>query len=172
MNLYIVDRGVDNDSDPRENDGRVFEFTLPSNGNQPPVVNAGADQTIIFPAAATLDATANDDGLPNPPGALTTTWSKVSGPGTVTFANANALQTTVNFSQAGVYVLSLTATDSQYPMVDEVTITVTGANQPPVVSAGPDQAAFLSTDVTLAGTVSDDGFPIPPMRLSAPGGLK
>ncbi len=83
-------------------------------------------------------------------------------PGTVTFANLNALQTTVNFSQAGVYVLSLTATDSQYPVVDEVTITVTLPNQPPVVNAGPDQAILLSTGVTLAGTVSDDGLPNPP----------
>jgi len=28
MNLYIVDRGVDNNSDPNENDGMVYEFSL------------------------------------------------------------------------------------------------------------------------------------------------
>lgn len=28
-NLFIVDRGVDNDTDPNENDGRIFEFSLP-----------------------------------------------------------------------------------------------------------------------------------------------
>jgi hypothetical protein len=26
MSLYIVDRGVDNDSNPNENDGKVYEF--------------------------------------------------------------------------------------------------------------------------------------------------
>jgi hypothetical protein len=29
MNLWIVDRGVDNNSDPNENDGKVYEFLLP-----------------------------------------------------------------------------------------------------------------------------------------------
>ncbi len=57
--------------------------------NQPPVVNAGPDQTVNLPAAANLAGAATDDGLPNPPAAFTTTWSVVSGPGTVTFANPN-----------------------------------------------------------------------------------
>jgi DNA-binding beta-propeller fold protein YncE len=30
MNLYIVQRGVDNDTDPNENDGKIFEMTLPA----------------------------------------------------------------------------------------------------------------------------------------------
>ena len=64
-------------------------------------MNAGSDQTITLPASASLNGTASDDGKPNPPGALTTTWSKVSGPGTVTFGNANALSTTASFSAAG-----------------------------------------------------------------------
>ena len=29
MNLYIVERGVDNNSDPNENDGKLYEMTLP-----------------------------------------------------------------------------------------------------------------------------------------------
>src|SRR6185436_6102530 len=32
--------------------------------NQPPVVNAGADQSITLPAQATLHGTVSDDGLP------------------------------------------------------------------------------------------------------------
>ena len=52
-----------------------------------------------------------DDGLPNPPAAVTTTWSTISGPGTVTFGNASAVDTTASFSQAGTYVLRLTADD-------------------------------------------------------------
>jgi K319L-like, PKD domain len=77
--------------------------------NQPPGVNAGPDQTITLPGSANLIGTVSDDGLPNPPGALTTTWSKVSGPGTVTFGNAAAVSTTASFSAAGNYVLRLTA---------------------------------------------------------------
>ena len=77
--------------------------------NQPPVVSAGADQTITLPATAALAGSASDDGLPTPPGTVTTTWSRVSGPGTVTFGNANALTTTATFSMAGSYTLRLTA---------------------------------------------------------------
>ena len=41
--------------------------TLPPE-NQPPTVSAGdPTQTITFPAAAALDGTVTDDGLPNPP---------------------------------------------------------------------------------------------------------
>src|SRR2546426_9818613 len=58
--------------------------------NLAPVVNAGADQVITLPSIANLTGVAIDDGQPNPPGALTTTWSQVSGPGTVSFSNARS----------------------------------------------------------------------------------
>ena len=91
--------------------------------NRPPAVSAGPDQSITLPASAALSGTANDDGLP--PGAtLTTTWSQVSGPGTVTFGNASALTTSVSFSAAGTYVLRLTVSDSVLSKADDVQITV------------------------------------------------
>ena len=41
--LYIVDRGVDNNSDPNENDGKLYQFSLPaSSGNNPPSVTVSA----------------------------------------------------------------------------------------------------------------------------------
>ena len=91
--------------------------------NLVPVVNAGADQSIIVANAATLSGTATDDGLPEPP-ALTTQWSRKSGPGTVSFANASALQTTATFSAPGSYVLTLTASDGLLQASDDVAITV------------------------------------------------
>ena len=42
---------------------------------------------------------------------MTTAWSLVSGPGTVTFADPNAVDTTASFSGTGTYVLRLTAND-------------------------------------------------------------
>ncbi len=47
------------------------------------------------------------------PGSLTTTWTKVSGPGTVTFGSASAVDTTAEFSAAGSYVMQLEADDSE-----------------------------------------------------------
>ena len=57
---------------------------LENTGNRLPIANAGFDQSFTgtnFPLAVTLNGTATDDGQPNPPGALTMTWSQVSGPG-------------------------------------------------------------------------------------------
>ena len=90
----------------------------------PTGVNAGADQTITLPGSANLDGTVSDDGLPNPPGAVTTTWSRVSGPGTVTFGNANAVDTTASFSATGNYVLRLTASDGALQSSNDIRIRV------------------------------------------------
>ncbi|MDN3511516.1 MAG: hypothetical protein NG784_09450, partial [Candidatus Jettenia sp.] len=100
-----------------------IEYSV-AQGNQSPTVNAGADQAVTLSNNAILNGTVTDDGLPNPPGVVTTTWSVVSGPGTVTFGNANAVDTTASFSDAGTYVLRLTADDSALMTSDEVTIVV------------------------------------------------
>ncbi|MFB3904696.1 MAG: peptidoglycan DD-metalloendopeptidase family protein [Acidobacteriota bacterium] len=137
--------------------------TLVTGGlNQPPLVNAGPDQLVSLPNSATVAGTASDDDLPNPPGALTTTWSLVAGPGTVTFANASALNTTATFSAAGSYTLRLTADDGALSSTDDLVVTVSAANQAPTVNAGPDQSVSLPNSATLAGTASDDGLPNPP----------
>jgi hypothetical protein len=95
-------------------------------GNQAPSVSAGGDQTITLPASANLDGTVTDDGLPTPP-ALTTSWSMLSGSGTVTFGNASAIDTTATFSTSGVYTLRLAATDGAAASFDDVVITVNNA---------------------------------------------
>jgi RHS repeat-associated protein len=102
--------------------------------NQPPVVDAGPDQTVVLPAAATLAGAMSDDGVPqgNP---LTAAWSVVSGPGTVTFANPNAPATTATFNAVGTYVLKLSASDGQLTSTDTVTVTV--APQVVPVSVAP-----------------------------------
>lgn len=122
--LYIADRRVDNDSHPDENDGKVYQFELPNppGGNQAPTVNAGPDQVINLPAIASLDGTVNNDGLTNLPSEAATAWSKVSGPGSVTFGNTAAIGTTASFSAPGTYVLRLTAHDAQLSASDTVTV--------------------------------------------------
>ena len=129
--------------------------------NKAPVVNAGADQTITLPATAALKGTVTDDGLPM--GAtVTSTWSKTSGPGTVTFANASSLTTAATFGQAGTYVLRLTASDSVLSAFDEVTVIVKPApptNQPPTVNAGANATITLPAGASLSGVVTDDGLP-------------
>lgn len=58
--------------------------------NRAPQVTASANPAAVtLPTnSVTLDGTVTDDGLPNPPGAVTVTWSKdasSTGAGTVTF---------------------------------------------------------------------------------------
>ena len=96
--------------------------------NMPPCANAGADQTTAS-TSVNLSGSAFDDGDPSS-GSLTNTWSKVSGPGAVTFGNANSLTTTASFSSPGVYVLRLTANDSQLQGTDDIQITVQGSANP------------------------------------------
>lgn len=144
----------------------VDDVQIMALNNQPPVVNAGLNRTITLPGT-TLWGFAWDDGLPNPPAKLTTTWSKVSGPGTVTFADPNVPQTTATFSTSGTYVLQLTGTDSVLTTSPTCTLTVDPApNTAPTVDAGPDQTVLLSPATNLAGTVNDDGLPDPPKKVT------
>ena len=116
--------------------------------NQSPTVNAGADQTITLPAGANLNGSASDDGLPNPPAALTVAWSLVSGPGTASFGNTSTAVTTVSFSQDGVYVLRLTAGDGALTRTDDLQITVNPASAPPDLVA----SALDTTAATTLGS--------------------
>jgi serine protease AprX len=103
--------------------------------NLAPVVNAGLDQVITLPSSANLTGVAIDDGQPNPPGVLTTTWSQVSGPGTVSFSNPSALNSTATFSASGVYVLRLTVSDGALAVSDDVAVTVNPDKVDPALRA-------------------------------------
>ena len=132
--------------------------------NLAPTVNAGAAETITLPAGASLSGVVSDDGLPTG-AAVTSTWTKSSGPGLVTFANASSPETTATFDQAGTYALRLTASDTLLTAFSEVTITVNPAvvtpptNVAPTVNAGAAATITLPAGATLNGVVSDDGLP-------------
>ena len=94
--------------------------------NQAPLVNAGPDVAVTLPAnVATIAGTVTDDGQPG--SGVTIAWTKVSGPGTVTFANAALASTTATFSMQGSYVLRLSATDGALSSNDTATVTVNAA---------------------------------------------
>jgi len=138
--------------------------------NASPDVDAGVNQQIVLPTnTVQLDGTVSDDGMPDPPGAVTTLWEQISGPGTVSFGDDSAVDTSATFSTAGTYELRLTADDSELTGSDSVIITVyeEGYNNAPSADAGSDQIITLPDDyVDLNGTVSDDGIPDPPGTLT------
>lgn len=113
-------------------DASVTEIvgTNTSIDNAAPVADAGADININEGQTASLSGGASDDGLPS--GTLTYAWTKVSGPGDVTFGNAAQAATTATFSARGVYVLRLTVSDSQLTDTDDLTVSVTAVPVKPV----------------------------------------
>jgi hypothetical protein len=102
----------------------------------------------------------NDDGqiLATP----TVQWSQVSGPGTVTFANASAVDTTAAFSMVGTYILRLTANDGEATVSDETTITVLDGNgssgsvtHQETQTGGASNTTTVTTAANLTGVSGD-----------------
>ncbi|MEP7339705.1 MAG: RHS repeat-associated core domain-containing protein [Acidobacteriota bacterium] len=144
-------------------------YFAPPPANLSPLVVAGADQTITSPVTtANLIGMATDDGLPN--GTLTVSWSKLSGPGTVTFSTPNLVATGAMFSGEGVYVLRLTANDGALTAGDDVQVTVNGAL---AVNAGSDQVVTLPNTAMLTGTVMGGAPPVTVewSKVSGPGSV-
>ncbi|HMN13166.1 MAG TPA: CARDB domain-containing protein [Bellilinea sp.] len=90
--------------------------------NAAPEVDAGPDRVLPLPGGSiTLHATAMDDGWPI--GELRIRWRVVSGPGEVTFDDDTSLTPQLTASEAGEYVLELTADDREYRASDTMTLT-------------------------------------------------
>jgi subtilisin family serine protease len=100
-------------------------------GNLAPIVNAGPDLTIDISGTASLNGEVQDDGLPSPPGQVTVQWSKLSGPGTVSFSSTTSARTTATFSATGTYDLRLSANDGAATSTDTVKVTVNATTNPP-----------------------------------------
>lgn len=126
--------------------------------NRPPAVNAGADEAILWPAnVINLSATATDDGLPAAPGVLTATWSKLSGPGIVTFSDAGARVTSATFSEPGTYELTFSAADGGATAIDSMVVYVV-----PAVTIKASATTGLAMTFTAVG---DDDQPIAALPL-------
>jgi len=122
---------------------------VPDPANKAPDVTVSPAQTIALSGAATLIATATDDGLPKPyrrspsnpdrdaqprrPIGVQIKWIQYRGPGKVTFAPDSSpvvhgepimLTTKVTFSAPGTYVLRVTANDGQLFTSRDVAVTV------------------------------------------------
>jgi RHS repeat-associated protein len=95
--------------------------------NQPPLVDAGPDRTILANTAASLQGWVQDDGMPRPP-FLTNFWKTVTGPTNAIFATTNSPVTTAtNFTTPGVYTLRLTASDGLATNSDDMVVYVVPA---------------------------------------------
>ena len=133
--------------------------------NTAPTVEAGPSANGLVGQPIALSGSSTDDGLPNPPGSTTLTWSKVSGPGTAAFSAPNAASSNATFSEAGSYVVKLSASDGALTSSDTVTVSVTtpstGTTVALIASSGLPAVADRPLRDHLAGlgytvTVVDD----------------
>ncbi|MCU0362562.1 MAG: glycoside hydrolase family 127 protein [Bacteroidales bacterium] len=85
----------------------------------PPVVTAGPDRTVMTGGKTYLSAS-----IRSVTPLTKTSWAKVSGPGDVTFADMGAARTTAQFSKAGEYSLSFTATEGAMSTSSELKVKV------------------------------------------------
>ncbi|MGL4798168.1 MAG: PKD domain-containing protein, partial [Cellulosilyticaceae bacterium] len=136
----------------RSSDGKspiLTDITVTSNGydiplkaNDVPEITVDNYLKTNMTQALELNATITDDLLPtSDPMAIG--WTKVSGPGEVTFEDATKAVTTAQFSEEGTYVLAVQVTD--------------GANQ---------RQATVKVDVTKTPIIIDEELPVVHIDLS------
>lgn len=121
-----------------ENDGDVGDHVTILKTpleNQPPVVNAGADQSIAVDSSIQLSSSVLDDGLPDPPGSVTLQWTQVAGSPAAVITGATTLTPVISFVAEGSYDFQISATDGEFTRTDDVTVTV-GPAVPPAAPTG------------------------------------
>lgn len=125
-------------------------------GNDAPQVHPGTAPEAVSGSPALLAGSASDDARPAG-SALDFTWSLVSGPGTATFANAKSSATSVTFSDAGSYVLRLSASDGSAMVFEEIPVVVTSSQAP--FEQWSDQHGLSGNDAHDLADPDGDGIP-------------
>jgi hypothetical protein len=95
--------------------------------NREPCVDVGPDLSIDLSEVASLEAAVVDDGVPEAPGGVTTSWSQVEGPARATLADPSSPQTAASFPSPGRYVLQLVAHDGELLGLDALSVDVTSS---------------------------------------------
>lgn len=124
--------------------------------NQPPVADAGPDQTVAAGSSVVLDGSGSHD--PDPGDHIGFSWEFVSiPPGSASFLyNAGAQYPWFVADLSGDYVLRLVVTDIRGVPSEPDEVRVSSLNSPPVAVAGPDRTARRGETVTLNGSASHD----------------
>jgi len=125
----------------------ILEWKVYDSGNSPafpPSVAAGIDRTVILGGKTYLNGELKTlDGK----NTAKLTWSKSSGPGDVTFADAAALDTTATFSAVGDYSLKLIAAKGD--LSASSTLAVQVAEVPPAEHLTPVDTMHYRIDSPL-----------------------
>jgi hypothetical protein len=119
------------EADPESEDERAYPLAgfmleeIGNAGNRPPEVDAGDYDSLTWPNNILQLSPDIEDDDPCDIGILTIKWSKLSGPGTVTFEPSDDIaDPCAIFSEPGIYVLHLQVSD-EIPQLQSSSVTIT-----------------------------------------------
>ena len=148
--VYNATLTVKFNSDLNKTEIAVAKITVAE--NQPPIANAGPDQTIEQKSPEGANVTLDGSGSSDPDNdALSYFWNWTGG-------SASGISPTAMFAP-GTTNVTLTVDDGEFNATDTVIITVADAN-PPYVNAGEDMTVEATSpagaEITLHGNATDD----------------
>ncbi|MDT8068261.1 MAG: PKD domain-containing protein [Terriglobia bacterium] len=122
--------------------------------NQPPVANAGLDETVAVGSTVNLSGYGSSDGNGSP---LTFQWTMASAPSGSTATLSNASSPTPSFvaDVAGNYLVQLVVRNGTATSAPAI-VTISTVNSMPVANAGFNQTAKIGVTIQLDGTHSTD----------------
>ena len=140
-------------------------------GNNEPVANAGADQSVNGGATATLDGSASSDPEKN---TLTYLWTAPTG---VTLSSTTVAKPSFTAPEVQIdtdYTFTLVVSDGALSSkADQVVVTVKQVNKAPIAYAGVNKSVKMGSSLQLDGTGSRDVDKDPITYLwTAPDGIK
>ncbi len=159
---FFVVRAIDTEGFQSSDSNETFLEPGTTPDNQPPIADAGPNQTVNEGQLVGLDGSNSfdsDDGI------ASYSWVQISGP-QVTLSDPNGQQSTFTAPDVGAGGDSLTfeltvADHNGIQSTDSCVVNVTWLNEPPQPNAGVDQTVNEGTVVTLDGSYSldiDDGI--------------
>lgn len=155
LNYWVVDRQIDNNQDPNENDGKLYEIAVPSADSPPAVTLTAPAEGATVSGTVTVQASASDDN------GVTQVAFSVGGVSIGTDTNG-ADGWSVSWNTAGVAdgsrTVTATATDTAGQTAsDSNTVTVDNADSAPSVTlTQPAEGATLTGTAAVQATASDD----------------
>jgi Bacterial Ig domain len=152
---WIVDRGVDNNTDPNENDGKVYELAAPAGDAAPTVTITEPPEGATVSGTVTIAASAADDR------GVTQVQFLVDGVGIGTDTNgADGWSLAWNSTTVpdGPHTLTARATDTAGQAgTDANGVTVDNVDTPPSVAiTSPLAGATVAGTTTIRATAADD----------------
>jgi len=177
---FFVVRAVDTEGFQSSDSNETFLEAETTPDNQPPIADAGPNQTVNEVQLVGLDGS---NSLDSDDGIASYAWVQTSGP-QVTLSDPNGQQSTFTAPDVGAggdsLIFELTVADHNgLQSTDSCVVNVTWLNEPPQANAGLDQTVNEGTVVTLDGSSSldiDDGIAsylwtqigVPTVTLSSP----